>query len=113
MLLILDDVHKHHTPLAFIKREVWRFERGDSSFSYKEEVSLANIRLMVNFRGVPESVSLLYLYLFLFFFIYFLKVDDECDNGYDECNEIGDWDTAPYSVGTEVTGQYDETGNEK
>ena len=62
---------------------------------------------------MPESVSLLYLYLFLFFFIYFLKVDDERDNGYDECNEIGDWDTAPYSVGTEVTGQYDETGNEK
>lgn len=40
-------------------------------------------------------------------------MDDKCDNGYDECNEIGDRDAAPYSVGTEVTGQYDKTGNEK
>lgn len=63
---------------------------------------------------MPESVSLLCLYLlFLFFFVYFLKMDDKCDNGYDECNEIGDRDAAPYSVGTEVTGQYDKTGNEK
>nr|KHM44238.1 hypothetical protein PU94_15225 [Coprobacter secundus] len=111
--MIWEAVHKHHTPPVFIKREVWRFERGDSYFLERKKYPLGIFDLWQISRGVPESVSLLYLYLFLFFFIYFLKVDDERDNGYDECNEIGDWDTAPYSVGTEVTGQYDETGNEK